>query len=93
MPIILDIYIENERDGEEDHYVERAWNVLPDVGDTIVHTTATDDGEISVWEGIVKRRLFVTDDEKTLRVQLHCEAGNVFERPAPREQAAPVDTL
>jgi hypothetical protein len=93
LPIILDIYIENPRDGETDHYLTRSWIEVPRVGDTIVHST--DDGE--VWEGEVKKRLFCTGDDSTLRVQLHCERPTVDgaskEPPAEKEPQAPADTL
>lgn len=92
MPIILDIYIENPRDGEDDHYLTRAWIEVPRVGDTIVHTASTEDGE-EVWEGEVKRRLFCTGDDAALRVQLHCDAVARPAREPAKEPEAPADTL
>lgn len=82
MPIILDIYIETGEDGLDDHYIERHWNVLPETGDVIVHTAEENDN--AVFEGVVRRRLFCTDDQGNLRVQLHCEASLHLDK-TPRE--------
>lgn len=92
MPINLDIFIETE--AGDDHYLTRSWNFVPEVGDTIVHTTGDPD-QPDVWEGVVKNRLFCTEgDEGNMRVQLHCEAPTIFDRKKgkPEPEAAP-DTL
>jgi len=81
---MLDIYIDPDEEGRDDHYLERHWNVLPEEGDVIVHT----DEDGAVFEGIVKRRLFCTDHVGTLRVQLHCDATLHFDK-TPRDTEPP----
>lgn len=96
MPIILDIYFENPREGEDDFYLPRQWNMVPERGDTIVYQGATPDGDTAVWEGEVVKRLFCTDDDGALRVQLHCEQPvltDVMKEPAVAKEPEAPETL
>jgi hypothetical protein len=63
----LDIYLEAPG-GDDDVYLQRRWHVLPEHGDTIAY----EDNKGVTVQGTVVRRLFVTDGDGSLRVQLHC---------------------
>jgi hypothetical protein len=98
----LDIYFESAEDGLDDFYIERTWNAIPDVGDAIVYEHREEGEPASIWQGSVTNRLFVTDNEGNLRIQLHCSAlvltdvktsdvnGPAAESPAAEDA---VDTL
>lgn len=90
LPIILDIYIEKDGGGD-DHYVERHWNLVPEVGDVVVHFDDTDGNPSVICEGEVKRRLFCTGSDGALRVQLHCTETSLVSPAKEPETAA--DTL
>ena len=70
----LDIYFESPEDDVDDHYIERTWGIVPNVGDTIVDESYHDDVSW-VWTGRVRDRLFVTGEDGNLRIQLHCSAA------------------
>lgn len=85
----LDIYFDPAPGTTEDMFIQRSWNHVPDVGDTIVYEQRPDDGETTLWSGVVKERLFITNEDGHLRVQVNCSAAALTDI----DRDEPVETL
>lgn len=69
MSFLVDIFLE-QADGEALHF-ERKWAALPDKGDDVAVEHRDDStGHTDLHVGVVTRRVFLSENEHTLRVQL-----------------------